>query len=282
MKAFHVLAGLPRAGTTLLENILNQNSAIYASSTSHLPLVLASMTSVHTRSSEIKASSINDRDDTFERLRAAMRGYCEGWYRGRKIVFDKSRVWNHHADLLRWIWPDAKILLCVRDLRHIFASVERRHAETAVFDVAENVLEKTAFHRADSMFAPEGIIGQPLNGIEDLMRRRPGNVKLIRYEDLVSDPREMLQSVYEFVELDAFDHDFENIENSAGDVDALYMHKFPHDGCGPVRKPDRDWHRWVSDDIASLIMNKFQAYNEHFRYKLDDHQALDPLPGPTL
>lgn len=274
MRAFHVIAGLPRAGSTLLCNILNQNPDVYASSTSHVPSVLASLTSVHTQSPELKSIVINDRDGTFERLRAGLRGYCEGWYRGRHVVFDKSRMWNHNANLLKWIWPEAKIIICVRDLRHIFGSIERRHAETAVFDDADSLIKKTAYHRADAMFGPEGIIGLPINGIEDILRRRPGNSKVVRYEDLVTEPESTLQQIYEFIGLDPHGHDFDNVENTAEDVDALYNHKYPHDGSGPVKPPTDDWRDWVSDDIASLIMNKFQTYNASFRYKFDDQQTL--------
>lgn len=278
---FHAIGGLPRSGSTLLCNILNQNPRIYASSTSHVPAVMSALAQVHARSPEVKGAVIRNRDGTFSRIRTAIRGYLEGWYKGREVVFDKSRAWNHSAHLLGWIDPSSKLIVCVRDLRAIYASIERHHRRTAIFDDVQSPIDRTLYRRADIMFSPDGLVGGPLNGIEDLLRRKLPNVRCIRYEDLVADPEGTMGAIYDFLELDSFDHDFHRIENTAEDVDGLYLHKFPHEGCGPLM-PDRgsDWRRYVDDDLANTIMSKFRPYNLAFGYMPPKLSATTPTEVP--
>lgn len=266
---FHAIGGLPRSGSTLLCNILNQNTRFWASSTSHIPLGIAQLTAVHTKSLEVTSHAILNKDDTIRRLSNSIRGYCEGWYasKNREVIFDKSRLWNHHLALFNTLWPNGKIVLMVRDLRSIFSSIEKRHHETAIFDSALNTIQKTLYSRADSMFGPDGIIGAPLNGIEDVLRRNPGNIVLIKYEDFCEKPLEFLSGLYDQIKEPHFDHDIECVESTSHDVDALYNFKFPHVGTGKVLPNCNQWEKWISPDIISLIMEKFSWYNSHFGYQ---------------
>lgn len=265
MKAVHFICGLPRSGSTLLCNLLNQNPDVYASSTSHVPHVLAAMTSVHTRSPEVKASTIREKEHSLHRLRSAMRGYVEGWYdadHGGHVVFDKSRLWNSHLPLLEWLYPQSKAVICVRDLRSIFASMERRHVETPMFDEAENIVQKSLYQRADGMFSPEGIIGSPLIGIEDAIRRDSPNKVFMIYETLAQNPQRTLTTLYDFLKLPAFEHDFEHVENVAEDIDALYHFKFPHEGSGKIEPSNEStiWERWVDPELSAKILNRYPLF----------------------
>lgn len=263
MNQFHVVCGLPRSGSTLLCNLLNQHPKIYASSTSHVPHALAMLTTSHTRSPELKSSAIREHTRTLDRLRKAMRGYIDGWYDGvAEIVVDKSRLWNSHLQLLSWLDPSIRAIICVRDLRSVFASIEQRHVETPMFDEADNILQKTLTQRAETMFSPEGIIGSPLIGIEDAIKREPENKLFLRYEDLVRSPRHSFDAIYKFLDLPFFEHDFEHVENVAEDVDALYHFKYPHEGCGKVQ-PSNDssmWERWVDPILSIKILNRYPLF----------------------
>jgi sulfotransferase len=235
---------------------------------------MVGLTATHTSAHEVKSELILDQKMTHERLRRAIRGYVSGWYHQveKPTVLDKSRAWNLQVEFLRWVYPDAKAVVCVRDLRSVFASCERRNSETAVFSLSENLGQRGLFQRADSMLSPDGTIGSALRGVEDLIRRYSRSerspVLFVRYEDFVRDPAKTMKAVHESLGTKPHEHDFENVKSEARDVDALYLGKFPHDGSGPVEcRPDA-WREWLSPDVEKLIVETFPLYNKRFGYEL--------------
>jgi sulfotransferase len=258
----------------LLCNLLTQHPQVYASSTSHVASAMASLTAAHSASQEIKSELILDQGATHERLRRAIRGYVAGWYHQieKPFIVDKSRAWNLQVDFLRWVFPDARALVCVRDLRSVFSSCERRNSDTAVFSIADNLGQRGLYQRADTMLSPEGTIGSALRGVEDLIRRygriEPSPVLFVKYEEFVRDPGPEMRKIQTFLEVDRHEHDFENVQNEARDVDALYLGKYPHDGSGPVECRPDVWREWLSPDVEKLIIDTFPLYNEYFRYAL--------------
>ena len=61
MESFNVVCGLPRSGSTLLCNLLNQNPEVYASSTSIVPVILGSTSNIISNSPEFKSLLIRNR-----------------------------------------------------------------------------------------------------------------------------------------------------------------------------------------------------------------------------
>ena len=270
---FHAIAGLPRSGSTLLCNLLAQNPHFSPSSTSCMPQLLAGMSQFWAQQPEVKSEIHNDPDGTHDRMREAMRGVIRGWYGSEPefdaegtVVFDKSRAWGHHAELLADVWPSARIIVCVRDLRDVFASIERQHRKTPAINDSPDPYGRTLYGKADRMFAATGIIGAPLQGIEDMLRRQ-SNIVAIAYEWLASAPEDALRRLYAAIGEPYYDgHDFGNVENQATDLDALYLNKFPHEGSGAVSPPSDHWGDVVPPDIAQTIMGRFPAYNRAFGY----------------
>lgn len=264
---FNVICGTPRSGSTLLCNILNQNPNFHASSTSCVAQAVRALSNLWSNSPEIKSDLINDKDATEKRISRSARALVEAWYKGKEgVVFDKGRLWNHSPLVLKQLFPDAHQFVCIRDLREILASIEKQHAQNPMLDEAENPLELTTYNRADRMFAPQGIVGSHIVGVEDLMRRRLPNVHIIQYETLVKNPKIVLDSIYTVLEEDSYEHDFTNVEKTSTDVDGLYLGKFPHEGSGEVKPPENDWRDHVPVEIAGLLMQRFQAFNQAFGY----------------
>lgn len=267
-RQFHFVGGLLRSGSTLLCNILNQNPRFYVSSTSPLPGAIGAVSSVWSRSPEIKGLLIRDRAATLDRLSRSLRGLIESWYSHLEtpIVIDKSRIWNYYAPLIGNVWPDGKIVTIVRDLRSIAASVEKQHCRTAILDEATDLASKTVYQRTNWLFGKDSPMGLALSGMEDLIRRKPANWVWLRYEDLCTHPEEQLRRLYDALGEPYFEHDLENIVNVAEDVDELYSLKFPHEGDGPLRKMEtEDWKPWISEDLEAEI-EKLTFYNRFFRY----------------
>ena len=265
----NAITGLPRAGSTLLCNILNQNPRFWATSTSPLPGILNGM--VHNISNAVEVKSLLEKKkvETEQRITDSIQAFVETWYKqeSREIIFDKSRAWSLNSLSLKKLYPDSKLIVMVRDLRNVFASIEKQHRKNPLLDDAQNAIQKTVFDRANRMFSEQGLIGGPILGIEDLIRRKPPGVVYVQYESMAADPNGVFEKIYTELDETLFEHDFENIENTAEDPDGFYLHKFPHTGSGKVEASDpNEWRQYFSPDLANTIMNRFQDYNRFFGY----------------
>jgi len=271
MKEFHVITGMLRSGSTLLCNLLNQNERNFASSTSGLCNVLAAATSALSISDEVRSELIVSKEGALEKVRRVQRGIIESWYEDLPegtIIFDKSRGWSAHALLLNRILPEAKLIVMVRDIKGVVASIEKQHRKTA--ELEPNMAEAHTFtQRMGLQLAEGGIIGSAINAIMDLAFRNPDNVIFVKYELLVRDPKATMQWLYKEMGKSQFIHDFENVQNTAKDVDGLYWHKFPHEGMGKVI-PLNDVDRYIPDFIQDEIDTKFPSYNSKFSYKVKE------------
>ena len=267
MKSFNVVTGLPRSGSTLLTNVLNQNPDFYASSTSPLPQLLAITSNFLSTAPEISSMLIHDKETTNQRMIETMRAMIRTWHQADKHVFDKSRGWANNALLLHQLFPEAVIIVTVRDLRSVFGSVEKQHQKNPILDHAQNPNGKQLYTRADQMFSPDGLIGSATMAVEDLIRRRHKHVVLVVYEQFCDNPQYTIDEIYSALKVKKFDHNFDQVENVAEDVDELYLGKFEHRGEGKVEKvPENEWQEYVSSDIGDAIMRRYPFYNRAFKY----------------
>lgn len=266
---FHVVTGLPRSGSTLLCNVLNQNPKFYASSTSPLPAFINTLVHTWSNSVEVKGLLEKQEQETENRLKATAKGVIGNWYScyDEEVVFDKSRAWSASSLLLKKIYPEATIIVCVRNLVNIFASIEKQHRRNPLLDDAATPMEKTIYSRADRMFGPEGLIGSPIVGIEDLIRRGPDGVLYVQYESFSQNPGMVMERLYSELGEESYQHDFDNVENVADDPDGFYLHKFPHKGEGKIVPCNiEEWKEYISPDLAMTIKGRFPDYNTFFGY----------------
>ena len=264
----NVITGLPRSGSTLLCNILSQNPAFRVSSTSALPQIISTIVSTYSNNPEFKSDLINDKEDTEAKIHRSLKAFCDGWYHDNRVIFDKSRGWLHHFPILRKLYSNSKIICCVRDLREVYASIEKQYLKNPLLDDTTTPLQKGVWERADIMFKKDGVIGHCVEGMLDMDRRKAGAF-CIPFDSFVENPEELFIALYDYLEQPYFEHDFENVENVATDVDGLYLHKFPHGGSGKVRPQKGHWSDFVSADIAKDIMERFRFFNEVYRLPIE-------------
>jgi len=120
MKEFFFISGLPRSGSTLLSAILRQNPEFYADISSPVRGLVASTIGVITAS---ESNHLIDEDRRKSILRSLFNAYYESV--SPKTVFDTSRGWTSKTSLLKELYPQTKIVCCVRDLFWILDSFER-------------------------------------------------------------------------------------------------------------------------------------------------------------
>jgi sulfotransferase len=198
-----------------------------------------------------------------EWVRNSIRGVIEGRYKeyDDKVIIDKSREWPLHSLLLRDLYPQASILLCVRDLVDVFDSIERRERDTACLTQAQKPYDLCIGNRAEAMIGPEGIIGSPLVGIQDMLRRKQ-SFEVVRYEDMCDAPDIVMRKVDKALGLESFSYDFDNIQNTSDDADGLYLWKYPHSGCGKVKREKKEY--CFTKDIELRIKEVHGWYYKQF------------------
>jgi sulfotransferase len=220
-RKFHFISGLPRSGSTLLAAILNQNPRFSAGMTSPLADIMGVVMA--------EASSKNDFSfDVSDEQRVAMlRGLVENFHAGQAdagVVFDTSRLWCSRMPLLGTLFPDAKVIACVRPLSWVLDSMELlvRKQPVSVSKVFRFDTNTTVYSRVEALTDPRGMVGFAYQAIKDAFygQYAPGHLLLLTYESLVRNPAAAMRAVYQFIGEPWFEHDFDNLIFSAEEFDA--------------------------------------------------------------
>ena len=83
---------------------------------------------------------------SYAHLTSAMQGFLRGWNHdcGKKAVVDKNRAWLHAIELLLHIEPEARLIVCLRELGQIYGSIEAQHQRTILVDFIDHLSENPA------------------------------------------------------------------------------------------------------------------------------------------
>ena len=218
-KSFFFLAGLQRSGATLLSSILNQNPDIWVSPGSPLFRLMAAETATYDAAENIDY----DRKDGIAR---AIAHTPHAFYADKeaKYVIDKNLNWQtaNGIGLMRtYITEKPKIICPVRSIPEILASFDSiitgvNGNEQNAIDAA--VMRETvpvgsiADRRAEWLMRHDKDIPICLNGMKLALNPELQDMFFfVEYDDLVSDTEEQIKRIYEFLEIDAFDHEYQNI-----------------------------------------------------------------------
>lgn len=221
------VSGLPRAGSTLLCNALAQNPRFYASQTSGLLDVLFGVRNQWDSLIEMKAM---DAAISEQRKLSVLRGVINSFYAdvAQPVVFDKSRGWLAHIELLEAITNEtARVLVPVRDLRDVLASFEKLHRKNATRQSALEASNYLAFQtveqRCAALVRADQPVGLAYNRIKDaLARGLRDRMFFVDYDQFTRNPHQMMRNVYSFLNESFFQHDFENVEQVTWEDDTVH------------------------------------------------------------
>ncbi len=218
----HFISGLPRSGSTLLAAILRQNPRFRAGMSSPVAPIFARMQEAISRKNE--AAGFID-DAAKERL---LRGVFKSYYGPQPAgadlsIFDTSRSWTSKLPILTRLFPDAKMICCVREVPWIMDSIERL-LQTNAFDLSGIFgydAGTTVFTRVRGLAHATGLVGYAINALKEAYfgELATGRMMLVDYEALCRVPDEAIRHIYEFLGEEPFEHDFENVSYEAHDFD---------------------------------------------------------------
>jgi sulfotransferase len=215
----HFISGLPRSGSTLLAAVLRQNPRFHAMMTSPVGGIYLAMLSALSRKNE--GAVFIDEDQK----RDLLTGVFENYYRRiahDKLVFDTNRIWCSKMPHLVRLFPQAKVVCCVRSIGWIMDSLERREREHAfeLSGIFGYDAGGTVYTRVNRLAASDGMVGYALDALrEAFYGGYPDRLMLVTYEALTRDPEGTLRIIYDFVGEPYFAHDFDNVEYEAEEFD---------------------------------------------------------------
>ncbi len=215
----HFIAGLPRSGSTLLAAILRQNPRFHAGMTSPVGGLYMALEAALSRRNEA-AVFIEE-----AQRRAVLRGLFANYYEAvesEKLVFDTNRVWCAKLPALSQLFPQARVICCVRSVSWIMDSIERLVRRNAFelsgmfgFDPGG-----TVYSRVNRLAAGDGVVGFALDALKEAFYgEHAEKLVLIEYRALARAPEPTLRLLYDMLGEPYFPHDFDNVEFSADAFD---------------------------------------------------------------
>ena len=269
---FHFVAGLPRSGSTLLCDILNQRDDTFASSTSICDMEAIDLRNRWSTSPEVQSDLHHDKSAAERRMVRKLQGLLESAYaeEEKPIVFDKGRRWTNSIDSLRTTHPKSAVIITMRNPLDCYASVDKHHQRFPLLDIGGSA-DEPALAKVVRYFDPQkGMLGSNLIRIESIMARknRPANIVLLSFEELVREPVKVLRRLYAEIDLPDHQHDFENVEATSVDLDVLHLYKFPHRReTGPIKPPKTDWREVIPEGLAAQIAKQYPATFQRMGYR---------------
>jgi sulfotransferase len=239
MRGIHFISGLPRSGSTLLAAILRQNPRFHADMSSPMcslyDALQTAMTGRHDYHFRIN----------LEQRKHILRGPFEQFYGQNhpdQVIFDTNRIWCSKVVSLTELFPEAKIICCVRNLTWIFDSFERlvRRNPFVISKIFNYDAGGTVYRRVEALNGPTGIVRVPYECLKEAyFGEHALKLLLVTYETLTRSPDVALRAIYEFIGERPYAHNFEDVTYSADEFDERMSTPGLHRVTGKVQFTER-------------------------------------------
>lgn len=265
------VGGLPRAGSTLVMNLLGQNPRLGISATSGVADLLYGMRHRFTNGEEFNAQ---DEKEMKVRFAGACKGALMGWANVENappVYIDKSRAWVQFYEFLVEILDSKeppKIIVPIRDLRGVLSSMEKLYrANQLRVDPIEQpgkVQGLTVENRVKTWIS--GVpVGIAMDRVKDVISRGVSkNMLFVKMEDLTSNPQGELDRIYDYIGEEMVAHKFEDIEQLTQEDDRRFGIPGLHTVQPKVEPIKEDWTEILGPQLAKGLKQGNIWYYEKF------------------
>ncbi len=264
---FVCVTGLPRAGSTLAGQMLAMHPEVHCEGhSSPLCNALVGMRRMLSEESFFLSQLDTDFDRAYGHLRSGMRGLLRGWYDGvdRRVVVDKNRAWLQVVELVMELAPEARLVVCLRELGQVYGSIEAQHQKTMLLDFVDRLADHDRLARADLLFGKDKAIGAPLssiNAIQELSPKVRERLYFLRFEDLVARPEACMSHLFAWLGLSPHAIDPTALRPRPHESDSHYHMKYLHRQSSSIAVPPR--HE-IPPRIQSFIENACAWYYQRY------------------
>lgn len=263
---------MPRAGSTLLQNIFAQNDDFYCTPTSGILDLLLQSRNNFTYNNTIAAQDENS-------MKEAFRLYCNRGIQGyfepltdRKYVIDKNRGWSINYNFAEFIFnKPPKMIAMVRDLPQIVASLELKYRNSPHKDPGivnyEEYINTTTFKRVENFYPKKSPLGPPLENLLDIIQQRISEkILFIRYEDLCGNPQFIMDEIYKFLEVPHYKHDFNLIKQATDENDTIHGIFGDHKIRNTLDYKDNNPVEVLGQESVDFLKEEYAWYYDTFGY----------------
>lgn len=263
-------SSLPRSGSTLLQNILGQNPKFYVTPTSGVLELVLGVRYNFSNSLEFQAQDFKLMEKAYlEFCRGGMESYFNS-VTDKPYVIDKSRGWGIHYDLLNSFYPNPKIIVMVRDLRSIFSSMEKNFRKNAHLDpkiVNHAEMRGTTTEKRIDIWANSAPVGIAIERLFQMIKEGiDKKVHFVKFEDLCDQPDKEIEKIYQFLELEKFDHDFDNIQQITVEDDSIYGFFGDHKIKSKLEKQKVDFKDILGVNASNWVKSNYKWFYDYFKY----------------
>ena len=221
MQRFHFISGLPRSGSTLLSAILSQNPRFHAGVSSPLAAFFASVVA------QVSVGSEWATQVSTSQRRRLLQGLFESYYADlpaeKQVVFDTNRSWTARMPALLDLFPQARVIACVRNVAWVMDSIERLYRKSPFENTAlfgNDAERSTVFTRTETLAQRNRLVGLAYSGFKEAFYAEEGRAMLVvDYDLLVQRPAHVVPLIYQFLGEEPFQHDYENLQFDTPEYD---------------------------------------------------------------
>ena len=217
-KQYHFLSGLYRSGNTLLSAILNQNKQIYVSSLSPVNEYMWQCFSASQYNENAILNSNKDRDKKF--ISSILSTYYSDIE--KPIIFDRSKSWMtpDNVDMIKnFVGTESKIIFTIRPIAECVASLINIDKENLLDQMEmQDFVTDNSISENDNLvnymisYHPLFTLNNFAHTVYELYKNK-NFIHIVRYEDLTNDTYNTLDKIYNFLQLERYNHDLTNIQS---------------------------------------------------------------------
>ena len=228
-------AGMPRSGSTLIQNLLAQNPKFYCTGTND---VLDMVNIIRDRWMQLPGFVAQGIASLEGRICSTLAQMYYGFFKEEisqnKIIFDKNRGYLGRIRLIEKILGrKIKVIVTVRDIRDVVASFEKLHRSSVLTDFPSEGVDffrkLTVTSRAERQCSIEYNIGYWMHCLQDVYEQGlDDRLVLVPYSELTRRPVETIIRVCEECQVAPFTCNPFNVEQKIKEDDTVYgmdLHK---------------------------------------------------------
>ncbi len=215
-KQYYFISGLPRSGSTLLSAILQQNPNFHAGISDNL---LA-----HVRSQVETGNTVPSNEFNEEQIKQILLSTVDSYYYNinKPVIFNTNRLWTNLLPELKSLYPNTKVICCVRDINRIIDSFERMHQKNPfkISTVYGKDVDMNVYTRSQSLMTEGGVVKLPYDSLKSAYTGMHSDMLLlVEYDILTKNPEGTMKTIYNFIDQPYFEHDFNNVSVSYDEYD---------------------------------------------------------------
>ncbi|MGA0120182.1 MAG: sulfotransferase family protein [Methylophilaceae bacterium] len=214
MKSLYFLSGLPRSGSTLLGSILSQHPEIQSTPTSPLADLLCWIDDGFSKLDlQYTYDKENIQYNTYNSLLSNFYNHIE-----KPCVLDKHRGWcKNVSSIEKYLHQTPKIIATTRRIPEVLASyiilIEKNGTDNFIdAHLRGEGKPITTDNRIECLW--RNYVCEPYQSLVYGLQHYSQNIHLVCYNDLTEKPEQELNKIYEFLNIEPHQHDFNHILNT--------------------------------------------------------------------